>query len=304
MIIKRANKELGDRGRGGVWFFDTYQEAAENTRQVDALKKDPSKDFTSRRQGSADWSGTKDYSEAMRLAVNGWPEGREKMSRTIAAAQANTAIAAAPAFDYDVAGAFPVVPEYVSGNPEHMLTPIETISTARPIVRLLVNRNTHAGFKAKHGENFHGALLSWIDALEGAGNSVELKMVACADNGDNHCSVVVTLKNAGEVLELDRLAFALVHMASYRRIIFGNYELQWHEYGLWNDFSYGYGRPCHPPKSVKDEPGVIYIPGLSNETGLSPREVSTPQKAAAIVEQQIAATETGRAYIEAAKEQA
>jgi hypothetical protein len=59
-----------------------------------------------------------------------------------------------------------------------------------------------------------------IEVLERAGLRVQEDMVSLATNGTGHVRLACRLKSAGEVLQLDKLAFCLAHPALHRKLNF------------------------------------------------------------------------------------
>ncbi|MBL4766319.1 MAG: hypothetical protein JKY94_01100 [Rhodobacteraceae bacterium] len=299
-MLKEKNSDYGITAAGSVWTFDNYAELVECAADRDGSVARAWGGITSgKTNGDANWFGTQTYAEAEHMALHGWPEGRDKMANVISASQAAIKTGMAATFDYDVAGAYPSVPEFVSGNPCHMVTPLHTITAARPIISIVVSSGFLSDFSPNQVHNYFGALMGWIDALESAGNSVELVAASASrGRGGSTTTLATTLKQAGDILELDRMAFALVHAASSRRIRFCVLEAQWADDNLISNF-HGYGTPIILLEKFLDRhPGAIYLSGLVEA---APIQVSTPAKAAQFVQSQIEATETGRAYIEAAR---
>jgi hypothetical protein len=204
---------------------------------------------------SAGWEGTVD------LAGRGWPEGLA----SVEAIRANVSAVVAreltrAAWTFDVAGAVPDVARYLAGEPENMLTPCEETAPAR-IVRLVVHMGASASITAAAMYKRGAAALALVDAIENTGARVEIVVASCHESraSGNRRALVVTVKRAEDHTEPDRLAFALAHPATLRRLWFAYAENtytpdQRAEYGVGNG---SYGTPSDMPDA---ERGDIYLP--------------------------------------------
>ena len=67
------------------------------------------------------------------------------------------------------------------------------------------------------------------------------------------------IKKAGIPMDIDRCAFAIIHPALLRRIMFRMMELDNDAYDI---FHYGYGRPADVPQHMRT--GKIYFPMTNN----------------------------------------
>jgi hypothetical protein len=210
----------------------------------------------------AGWDG------AVRMATTaGWPEGRDRMARAVQGAADLARFDTTRALDRDVAGAFPHVPLAIAGDPACMIVPADLDTAARPIVRVVVNLGRSGETKAGAIANLFGAVLSCVDAVEAAGQSVELTAIRCSagkflaggpdrrPEGKGALMMRAPLKRAGEPLELDRMAFALAHPAFHRRLLFRFLERHPHAAPLADS----YGTSIDPPQ----EPGTIYVPAMT-----------------------------------------
>jgi hypothetical protein len=182
-----------------------------------------------------------------------------------------------PAWAFDVAGAVPDVARYLAGEPENMLTPCEETAPAR-VVRLVVNICASADITAAAMYKRGAAALAMVDAIESTGARVEIAVANCHQSraSGNRRAVVVTVKRAEDHAEPDRLAFALAHPATLRRLWFAFAENTYTpderaEYGVGNG---GYGTPEDMPDA---ERGDIYLPAAKSWEP----HFATPESAAA-----------------------
>lgn len=217
-------------------------------------------------RGEIEFSGTRTFEEAMALVRNGWPEGRKRLMQAIASAQASPTFT--QSVTMDVAGAYPIAALAAAGDPCSMvdLAPVE--DRVRPVVRLLIQRAASAAYETSEFENYGAAVMSYVDGLEQAGFRCEITICFASDlheDGDQFMTVIV--KRAEEPIEIDRMAFVMVHPAMFRRIGFAVYE---NTPGLCDALSrqaYGYSRN---PRAEEAEPGQVIIPGVNSVKPGSP----------------------------------
>lgn len=172
------------------------------------------------------FTGTRDFAAALDLARNGWPEGaaqvkavaasiREKLSGSLTERQ----IA-----EWSVTGADVDVGRFVIGEPECMIDFVpDTVHAPAKFLRMTVNFMAACGIPAEEIIRKGAAAVALIDALESSGYRVEVDGVVANGFSDIH-KTVIRLKNAGEPCEIDRLAFAIAHPSTFRRLFFSYME--------------------------------------------------------------------------------
>ena len=207
--------------------------------------------------GTETFTGTADYDEALRLLKYGHPDGRSKMAESVEWAQAITREMPAPAWSHAVSGAMPDMPVYMSGEPEHMLMQEGDESRGTmPVVSIVVNIVAAACIKQRAIRRRGAALVALVHSIEQAGQRVEL--IAASRNGlrsnkGNAASYLVTVKEAGEAVDLDRVAFALAHPSMLRRIEFRLNEI------TLPRLERGYGYCLNYPEDAFPA-GTMYVP--------------------------------------------
>lgn len=211
----------------------------------------------SRSEYDASWSGTATLEAALTLARDGWPEGRKSLMAATAAAATSPTFS--PQIMMDVAGAYPIPALAAAGDPDCMvnLSPVE--DRVRPIVRLLVMIGASSAYKANEFLSYGAAVLSYIDALEAAAYRVEITVCYTGHNMGNAFGIQIVVKQAEEPLEIDRMAFAMTHVAFLRRVMFAVAES---EPSISAVMGHGYGTPRNPDER-DTEPGQIILPGVN-----------------------------------------
>lgn len=242
--------------------------------------------------------GSKDFDEALQLARYGWQRGREALGKLAAQAGQYVQEHAAESWELDVAGAFPLVPAYLSGDPLCMFRLEENQEElASPIVHLVVNITAPSNVKKESIYNYGAALLAFVDSLENQGTRVEIDFFCAVKHTTKtkkspHLAletlVAVKGKDASAHLDLNKFAFCLAHSSFLRRFFFKYLECcpAFPETAFKLDD--GYGLAIKPertlPLMAEMFPGAIPLPMLS-ASGKQP-DCSTLEKAMMVVRKQ------------------
>lgn len=223
------------------------------------------------------FTGTHSFAEAVKLARDGWAEGREAVEAARAHFEHVTGSRVRRSITVEaVAGFAPDVPAFLAGAPDCMLAREEVEAEgAGKIIKLVVQGVASAAISKAEIIKKGALIVALVDALESAGRSVELVVdFTSGDCAPNRVSAILTAKRAGEPVEIDRLAFILAHPSMLRRFAFGIFEKH-PDFMNWAGI--GYGTCGHA-----DDRGDLYIPG-------SDLRVITDGAAAAWMRSQLAA---------------
>lgn len=173
-------------------------------------------------RGSLAWYGSDSWTEAVTLARDGWPEGERQIKRlSLDLFDRISSMIERPVYRYDVEGSDFDVARVVDGEPE-CWTREETILTeGRRIVRIVCAGFVSAGVDPDVVNARGAAVCALAELLTYAGHGVQIDL-CFAGSGHNggHSEAWVTLKAPEQPLDLPRLAFALAHPSSFRRIMF------------------------------------------------------------------------------------
>jgi hypothetical protein len=211
---------------------------------------------TSHERKDESWFGTKTFDEAVTMAVStGWPEGRKLLTDSFARVSPRPTYY--PTIEFSVAGGYPIVPVYCSGDPSCMaVDPGADHRTSKPIVRIDYNHWISAYVTVNDMMLRGAAVLSLASRLEAQGISTELRIIGNTRSGSKTWRYSIVYKKAGEYLDIDRAAFAIAHPASMRRLAFALLE-QTKE--LESDLKGWYGIPVHDRNDTN--PNTIFVPG-------------------------------------------
>lgn len=212
------------------------------------------------------WAGgIKDLDHALQLAEQGWAEGTERARRLGMALSEPLQTLGLEGLteveEYDVTGASVDVGLYCEGEPECMVDFIENEAPRSRVVKLYVQINCLASVRAETIMRRGVAIAAIIDALEERGLQIEVWAVDCTrtwgsppETGDRDhlLRMACQVKEAGQPMPLDRIAFAIGHPGFYRTISFAQRR---RVSGNAN------GNTETLPQDVR-EPGELVIPNL------------------------------------------
>lgn len=202
------------------------------------------------------------FEAAEKLFYSGWSAGAAKIEA--AQRQIERGLGATPqrTMTRAVAGHLPMVPAYLAGEPEAMLT-LDTASRPAASLTIGINASISARVSPDRLEAFGGALLSAITAAEAQGISTRLVAMKGTEGGvtRQHLEMLYPLKEAGQPLNLSLMAFVLMHSDFYRRMVLSLTE-QVSNTRWANAVSYTYGRPVEVPAGAL--PGACVLPRPEN----------------------------------------
>lgn len=226
----------------------------------------------------AAWAGTKTMQEALDLAGAGWASGLEQISRarqSIAVPIQPDAFNITPRFDEE--GDEVAVDRWLGGESDHWHSFPMTRQPARGrIAHIAVNIAASASFSPEQLSRRGAAVAAMVDALEAAGVRCEVTAVFGASSdcvrGDDNIPpddvrlmlISVAVKAAEDALDLERLAFWLMHPAALRRLMFRAMEQA--DRARFDHFADDYGYPTNAPAGWYDD-DTIYLPALRSSRG-------------------------------------
>lgn len=216
--------------------------------------------------GTAKFTGTDSLEEAIGLARRGWRGGTAEIERLRASID-KLISGSVPMYEpyYDVTGDCIDVGRFVVGEPEDFMTLVDNglrrESPSPKIVRIVNNISASAGIGTETILRRGAALIVLIDVLERHGIRCRVDLSHCTQtrvrSGDR-LEHYVTVKEDGEPISIDKLAFFMAHGSALRRIMFSVVE---HEsttiresFRIGRDQGGGYGYP-----GQSSDQGDIYL---------------------------------------------
>lgn len=170
------------------------------------------------------FAGTKNFSEAAELFLNGWDAGLEKIKAGNGGDFASPAPRALVRNYY--VGACPNVPRALQGLPDAMRQ-VYRPPQKQKVVTVFIDMCVSGVLDKDRYHKVGGYIYQAIKAIEEQGARVEI-ITGFADSiGTNRRAAEeliicpeITLKKASETLDAGRLSFALVHVGMFRRLCF------------------------------------------------------------------------------------
>ena len=213
-----------------------------------------------------DYFGNVDFETAVEMALrSGWPEGRKLLYDSLIAVIPRSSII--PNQMFEVGGAYPNVAIFSTGDPACMVEFQPNLKTTNPVVKIEFSVNKPQDISAVTTTYYGAAVLSIATQLEARGISTELILSSepreLRSSNPKRIRVAVVYKNAGENLDLDRAAFALLHPTVLRRFMFAIYE---QHPDLEQGFYPGYGSTNY--QGAKPDFDGIYIPSIKQNCSL------------------------------------
>ena len=188
-----------------------------------------------------DWDFSVGFKGALRLAARGWPEGLLKVRELFGACERSMLTSVrGRRLEYDVTGDWFDVGRVAAGDPECGVN-VRRVISPRPVVRFVVTGGASGTIRAESIYRRGAAVVTAVDVLESQGVRCEVVLGFCNScrNSNAHNSHGVMLKEAGDAIDMDRLAFALCHPATLRRLSFAVREglpMEWRR-----KFAFGVG---------------------------------------------------------------
>lgn len=203
-----------------------YDSIGEFRRVLDTITRDAS-DARAR-----EWTGNESWASAKRNLLVGKLESVPKASALLDKLAEHSIELEQTVWEPSVAGAFPLVPAFLSGQPETMLRPVPT-ATDRSPVRIYASVCCSGGVDAAGLEKRGVAILALCQKL-GAVRPIELFVYA--DMGGPGHAFMPCIKVETSPLDLATATFALTSAGFLRQLCFGwASQYGWSGNWAWGD---------------------------------------------------------------------
>ena len=217
-----------DHGNGTTYFV-TYDSWGEYLDHISAGETFPGAASHAASDDRDTWSGGS-WTLALQLARDGWPEGEAALKRfSLPLVDRVSQMIERPYIVYDVEGSEIDIARYLDGEPECWQR-FEVRTTAGPgrrIIKIRINASASASVGPDTIRTRGAAVGALVELLELGGHGVQLdlcKSVATYPGKPASLGYSVRLKDAEQPLDIPRIAYALVHPTSARRLGFAAYE--------------------------------------------------------------------------------
>ena len=201
---------------------------------IDAMVRDLNRisgGYESNSTSDPEWYGSTSYDEAVARITKGDDElakklkGSEKLDIHIPSAGVKKKIVTR------VAGFAPHVPNYLAGVPNNMLWCVEK-KINKKVLTVIYGCNTWAYESATEIAHVSARVVSCIMSLERKGYRVQLYASNCATSGRKETGFITKLKDAGQHIDVLKMAFPLLSASWNRRFGFRYREMcGWHSVG-------------------------------------------------------------------------
>ena len=190
-----------------------------------------------------EFTGTKTFDEAMGMLENGWYEEAKKIENELSIEKRNEFEKDEVRFIQSVAGFHPIVPNYLMGLPNSMVSS-KIVAKKQKVVTLNLSISFSAIVSTKEIEDVCIKALRIVKSIEAKGCRVNFNVLFAAKEPDyatgrmRYSVIKLRIKNANERLNISKVCFPVVHPSMLRRIFFRMVETS---PIFTREFVYGYG---------------------------------------------------------------
>lgn len=245
--------------------------------------------------GEEYFTGTRTLAEAVGLARYGWHEGMDRINQIAESINIDPSIlqsALRVESSFDVSGDEPDIDRFLQGSPDNMVT-YSNSDEARVgrVLDFVINVAQHASVDKQEIENRGAAILASVEALKANGYSIGVFAVEqCEPSGSVHDNKFIRYEipilEPGQSVNIDTLAFSIMHPSFLRRLIFAANENEPKE--IREEFGFrsggGYGRPVYIDGYQHARPAMV----IDKDEGLHRSSEDTARFAQKLVEKSLA----------------
>ena len=203
---------------------------------------------------------TKTFDEALHLLQYGWHEKAKELENRLKAKKINATNKSQKSI-YDVVGHQASVPRYLQGIPTNMVNK-KTIIKKQPVITIVKNIGYNSNVDSETIMEQSVKALQIIQTIENSGTRVNLDLIKYTSGIKQNMVTRIRIKNAGERLNISKMAFPLIHPSMLRRIMFAHVETCRELRD--NSYSGGYGRSMNTHEELKSvvKNNEYVIPGF------------------------------------------
>ena len=191
-------------------------------------------------EGSYYFTKTENFNEAVELFKNGWSDMATKLVQKLKVIENKTEPTMKPKNVLGVAGYQTIVPLYLQGVPNNMVTK-KMVPVKQKVITLNKSINYSGGVSSDRIIEESIKAMQIVKKLEAQGYRCNLNIVLGTTAGLKQFVVKVRIKSANEKLNVSKLAFPLVHPSMLRRLFFRFIEVY---PNVTKAFVGGYGIPA------------------------------------------------------------
>lgn len=208
--------------------------------------------------GDEHFTKTKNFEEAIELFKNGWSDMASKLVQKLKVIenQVQPSVKAKPV--NAVAGYHPIVPMYLSNQPNAMVSK-RMVPVKQKVITVNKSIDYSGGVNSDVIIDESIKAMQIVKKLEAQGLRVNLNIVLGSAEHGKQFIMKVRIKSANEKLNVSKLAFPLVHPSMPRRLFFRFIEVY---PKITKDFTYGYGHPATSSELRQMFPGEYLLPNF------------------------------------------
>lgn len=171
--------------------------------------------LSSSRKDYGNWYMSKSFDEASDLLKRGWDAGAEELKKKLSIVNTTSEVDKAFKNVLSVCGYQAIVPLYLQGVPNCMVTK-KRVPIKQKVITINKVLSTSSCVSAETMKQESIKCFQIIKKIEQSGIRVNLNLMIST----GHVCVKIRLKSAGERLNISKLAFPLVHPSMFRRLYF------------------------------------------------------------------------------------
>ena len=194
--------------------------------------------LSSQRTNGNGWSGTSSFEEACNLFINGWDKKTLELKQKLDFEEHKE-----PQMTYkniqSVQGYHPIVPLYLMGVPNNMVTK-KMVPLKKKVIT--IDKTIAYAYNVSANQIMEEAVkaVRIINRLERQNYRINLNLVCISERNGVGIGFKIKLKSANESLNISKLTFPLIHPSMLRRLFLRFVEVNPHTI---RGFTVGYGVP-------------------------------------------------------------
>ena len=200
---------------------------------------------------------TNSFDEAVELFKNGWSDMATKLVQKLKVVENKTELTMKPKNVLSVAGYQAIVPLYLQGVPNNMVTKKMTL-VKQKVITLNKSIDYSAGVNTDKIIEESIKAMQIIKKIEAQGYRCNLNIVI-GSSKEKRFIVKIRVKSANEKMNVSKLAFPLVHPSMLRRLFFRFIEVY---PNVTKSFVSGYGSPATSSEMREIFKGEYLLPNF------------------------------------------
>lgn len=244
--MKSYEKDVKDVGKVEFVEFDSLHDFKSYITTTPINNAFKNEELSSDR-GDSYFSKTSSFEEAMNMFTNGWASMSTEINNKLSVGHGAMVNERAMQKVLSVQGFQPVVPLYLSGVPQNMVSTRFKVMKKK-VVTIDKDVCYSAGISSDEIVKESVKALAIVKKLESQNYRVNLNIVFCPEMYSERFCFKIRIKSSNERLNIGKMSFPLVHPSMLRRLLFRLEEVH---PTITSSFVGGYGRPMSQSDVVK-----------------------------------------------------